>query len=122
MNKSRDNLWFLIAGPTVWAVYFLLCYIVASVYCSKAGSHFASLGSVRVAIAMLTVVALALIVQAGLHAFREWGFETAEPPHDDDTLDDRRRFLGFATLILCGLSFVATVYVALPALVISTCR
>lgn len=122
VDKSRDNLWFLIAGPTVWAVYFLLCYVVGAIYCAKAGSIDASLGTVRAVIAVFTVMALTLIFHAGFRAFRHWGFQTAEPPHDEDTLDDRRRFLGFATLILCGLSFVATVYVALPALVISTCR
>jgi hypothetical protein len=57
-----------------------------------------------------------------LQAFHHWGFATAEPPHDESTREDRHRFLGFATMILCGLSFVATVYVALPTLLISTCR
>lgn len=118
--RSRDNLWFLIAGPTVWALHFLLCYVVAAIYCAKASNN--SLTSVRIVIAIFTVVALSLIVQAGVHAFRQWGFESANPPHDQNTLDDRRRFLGLATLILCGLSFVAVAYVALPALLISACR
>lgn len=122
IEMSRDSLWTLIAGPTVWAVYFLLCYIVAAVYCAKVGSLNASLAGVRIAIAVFTVVALTLIIRAGLGAYRNWGFATADPPHDDDTRTDRRRFLGYATLLLCGLSFVATVYVALPALIFSTCR
>jgi hypothetical protein len=122
MTSSRDSLWTIIAGPTVWAVYFLLCYVPAAVYCAKADSTGAGLGTVRVAIAAFTVIALALIVHAGVLAYRHWGFGTDDPPHDDDTLQDRRRFLGYATLLLCGLSFVATIYVALPALMIPTCR
>jgi hypothetical protein len=122
MIPSRDSLWTLIAGPTVWATHFLLCYVVAAVYCAKAGGVDANLSGVRIAIAIFTLIALGLIAQAGWVAFRHWGFGVADPPHDDDTLIDRRRFLGYATLLLCGLSFVATVYVALPALVISSCR
>jgi hypothetical protein len=120
--SRRDSLWTLIAGPTVWAAHFLLCYVVAAVYCAKAASIDASVVGVRLCIAALTIIALLLIFQAGLRAFRIWGFRTADPPHDDDTLQDRRRFLGYATFLLSGLSFVSTVYVALPALVISTCR
>jgi len=122
MPASRDNLWFLIAGPTVWATHFLLCYVVGAVYCAKAGGIDAGLGVVRLSVAVFTVIALGLIVHAGLHAYRNWGFGVDDPPHDDDTLTDRRHFLGYATMLLCGLSFVATVYVALPALIITSCR
>ena len=122
MPASRDSLWFLIAGPTVWAAHFLLCYVVGAVYCAKAGGIDTSLGAVRLSVAVFTVIALLLIVHAGLHAYRNWGFGVDDPPHDDDTLTDRRRFLGYATMLLCGLSFVATVYVALPALIITSCR
>jgi hypothetical protein len=43
-------------------------------------------------------------------------------PHDDDTPEDRRSFMGFATLLLCGLSAVAVVFVALPARFLEVCR
>lgn len=122
MPAIRDSLWFLIAGPTVWATHFLLCYVVGAVYCARAGDIDTSLAGVRLSIAVFTVIALGLIVHAGWHAYRIWGFGVEDPPHDDDTLTDRRRFLGYATMLLCGLSFVATFYVALPALIITDCR
>jgi hypothetical protein len=43
-------------------------------------------------------------------------------PHDADTIQDRRRFLAYATLLLSGLSFVATLFVALPAVFFASCR
>ena len=43
------------------------------------------------------------------------------PPHDEPTPGDRHRFLGFATLLLCGLSFVAVLYAAFAIAVIDTC-
>ena len=72
-------------------------------------------------ILLLSLVALGLIVLSAWLAWRQWGFGTAEPPHDDPTAQDRRKFQGFATLLLSGLSFVAVIYVALPALFILEC-
>lgn len=120
-TSARESLWWLILGPTVWAMHFLVSYIAAAIYCAKAGP-FADLTPIRVAIAVVTVVALAGIVAAGLHARRHWGFSLqVRPAYDADTLSDRRHFLGFATMLLCGVSFVATLYVALPAVVFDTC-
>lgn len=119
---TRDNLWFLISGPTVWAFHFLACYCTAAIYCEKLGRA-ADLGDLRLMIAGLTLVALAGIAWSGIWAYSRWeGWEVAKPPHDAATADDRRRFLGFSTLLLSGLSFVATIYTALPVALIATCR
>ena len=42
--------------------------------------------------------------------------------HDLDSPEDRHRFLGFATLLLSGLSGVAVLYAALAAMYFDTCR
>jgi hypothetical protein len=42
--------------------------------------------------------------------------------HDLDTRDDRHRFVGFATLLLSGLSAVGVVYAAAAAQHFDTCR
>jgi hypothetical protein len=39
-----------------------------------------------------------------------------------DTAEDRHQFLAFSTLILSGLSAVATIYVALAPVFIGNCR
>jgi hypothetical protein len=117
-----ESLWAMIVAPTIWAVHFLACYILAAVFCAKAGAA-ADLATVRWWIAGLTLVALAAIAACTIQAFRLGHFmEGKAAPHDADTIHDRRRFLAYATLMLSGLSFVATVFVALPAAFFASCR
>ena len=117
--EEKETAWSLTLAPVLWATHFLACYGTASIWCAKvAGSLFA----VRIAIAAYTLIALAgmaIIGRAGLRRHRH-GLETE--PHDFDTPGDRHRFLGFATLLLSGLSAVATLYVAMAAVFIADCR
>lgn len=126
LPESRESLWVLTLGPAIWALHFLLCYVTAAVYCAKlAGPELFDpqpLGPVRLAIAVYTVLALLGIGWVGAHGLRHHRHGDAALPHDAATAADRYRFLGFATLLLCGLSMVATIYVALPALFIGSCR
>lgn len=117
-----DSLLDMIVSPTIWVAHFLLCYVPAAVFCARAEGS-GDLGDVRIWIAAVTVLALAGISHSGGRAIRRGGFFDGETaPHDADTIVDRRRFLAYATLLLSGLSFVATVFVALPALFVETCR
>jgi hypothetical protein len=117
------GLWALTAGPAIWAVHFLLAYVGAAVWCAKWATAATALGPVRSYVAALTAVALLGILALGLNAYRRWQYAgDPEPPHDAATIEDRRRFLGFAALLLCGLSFVATIYTALAALLAASCR
>jgi hypothetical protein len=126
LSESRESLWLLTLGPAIWALHFTLSYLTAAIYCAKlAGPALFDpqpLGPVRLAIAAYTVLALLGIGWIGWHGLRRHNFGAARPPHDAPTAADRHRFLGFATLLLCGLSLVATLYVALPALFIGSCR
>ena len=119
--KQVESLWTLFTAPLVWALHFLICYVGVAVYCAKADQFGVSFIAVRVGIALVTIVALALIATAAWLAWRQWGFGTRDPPHDDPTRTDRNLFQGFATLLLSGLSLVAVIYVALPALFITEC-
>lgn len=113
----------MVAAPTIWAIHFLLCYVVAAVHCAKAAAPVADLGPVRIWVALVTVAALGGIAAIGVSALRRGGFERISlARHDADTIAARQRFLSYATLLLSGLSFVATVYVALPVLFTATCR
>jgi hypothetical protein len=120
--RPVDSLWTLITAPVVWAAHFLLCYVSAAVVCAKPVTFPIGFDALRLGLGLLTAVALATIVVAGLLAWRQWGFGVEDPPHDAPTVDDRRRFQGFATLLLSGLSFVAVVYAALPLLFVMDCR
>jgi hypothetical protein len=118
-----ESLWAMIVSPTIWAIHFLACYIVAAIFCAKAGTPSVDLATVRWWIAGFTVLALAGIAASGIQAFRLGHFvEGKAAPHDADTIHDRRRFLAYATLLLSGLSFVATLFVALPAVFVGSCR
>lgn len=121
-RESNQSLWLLIVSPTVWAVHFLACYITAAIWCAKVVGRDGSLGPVRVAIALYTLVALLGIGITGWRGHRRHTLGTARPPHDADTPEDRHRFLGYATLLLSSLSAVATIYSALAAVFMGSCH
>ena len=122
--EREETLWALTVAPTIWAVHFLLCYGSAAVWCARAGQASVSIGGIRTAIAVYTAVALVGIVLSGFGGYRRHGhghgLETTG--HDFDSPEGRHRFLGFATLLLAALSGVATIFTALPAVFIETCR
>ena len=122
LHERRASVWMLVTGPTVWAVHFLACYLIGAVWCAKAASPAAPLDGVRIVLGGITIVALLLIAWFGWRGLRQHRFGTATLPHDAATAGDRHRFLGFATLLLCGLSFVAVLYSAFVIAIIGTCR
>lgn len=122
-QHSRDTLWTMIQAPIVWALHFTLCYVVAAIWCAKAESWHVSLAPARLAVAGLTLIALAWLAVLTMRAWRQSGLgEGHWLPHDADTIEARHHFLGTATLFLCGLSVVAVIFTALPAALIGSCR
>ncbi|HXG68820.1 MAG TPA: hypothetical protein VNO70_27225 [Blastocatellia bacterium] len=119
--EKNQSLWLLIASPTIWAAHFLLSYGTAAVWCAKVVGPGGSLTTVRVAIAVYTVLALVGIGMIGWDGYRRHSYGGETVPHDADTPEDRHRFLGFATLLLSALSAVAVIYAALAAVFIGRC-
>jgi hypothetical protein len=119
--EENQSLLLLTASPVIWAAQFMLSYLTAAIWCAKVAGPGGPLGGVRVAIAIYTVLALSGIGYIGWLAFRRHRYGTATLPHDDDSPEDRHRFLGFATLLLSARSAVATLYVALAAVFIGSC-
>jgi hypothetical protein len=126
---DKGSLWLLTIAPTIWAAHLLLSYISAAVWCAKFAGPDASLGNIPTAIAWYTTVALIGIAFVGWEGFRRHiypstahGAGTETTTHDLDSPEDRHRFLGFATLLLSGLSGVAVLYAALAAMYFDTCR
>jgi hypothetical protein len=111
----------LVSAPAIWALHFMLCYVTAAVWCAKVAGPDGSLAGARLAIAAYTVVAFVGIGIAGWVGWERHSFEGATLPHDFDSRGDRHRFLGFAMMLLAGLSAVATLYTALAAVFIGTC-
>lgn len=118
LRENRQSLWLLVISPTIWAVHFLLCYLTAAIWIEKIGGRDSQLTTVRIAIAVYTVIALAGIGWTFWVGYRKHRYGTATVPHDFDTAEDRHRFLGFATVLLSGLSAVATFFSAIVALMV----
>jgi hypothetical protein len=120
-SEERQSLWLLTASPVMWAAHLLLSYITASIWCAKVSGPHASFGIVRAAIVVYSILALAGIGLIGWISYRRHSYGSASLPHDDDTPEDRHRFLGFSTLLLSGLSAIAVVYAALVVLFFRSC-
>lgn len=122
LPRQVESLWTLFTAPTVWAAHFLVCYVGAAVFCAKRDVIGLGFVNVRIGIGAVTVLALAMITLSAWLAWRQWGFGTEDPPHDQPSSHDRSRFQGYATLLLSALSFVAVVFTAMPALMIAECN
>ena len=121
-SEENQSLWRLTLSPAIWSAHFLLSYFTAALWCGMVVGRDGSLSGARWAIAGYTVLALLGIGITGWRGYRRHSFGAATVPHDFDTPEDRHRFLGFATLLLSALSAVATVYVALAAVFLRSCR
>jgi hypothetical protein len=121
LPEANESLWLLTASPVIWAAHFLLCYATASIWCAKVTGLGGPLDGARLAIVVYSVLALAAIGIIGWIGYRRHSIGSATVPHDDDTPEDRHRFMGFATLLLSALSAVAVVYAAFVAVFIRSC-
>jgi hypothetical protein len=127
---ERDSLFSLIAGPLVWTVHFLTLYILTAIACAHGFFHQELLGLRVVPLVggAVTVVAVALILDGGVLAYRRWrgrpsdGEPAPLPPHDSNDVASRRRFMAYAGLLLSGLALIATVWETLPILFFATCE
>ncbi len=121
LPEENESLWLLTASPVIWAAHLLLCYVTGAIWCAKVVGLGGSLDTTRVAIFFYTSVALVAIGIIGWIGYRRHSLGSATLPHDDDTPEDRHRFLGFATLLLSALSAVAVLYAGLVAVFIRSC-
>ncbi len=120
--ERNASIWMLTVSPTIWAVHFGVCYVTGAIWCAKAPAAVAALGGVRTAVFVVTLLALVGIAVTGWCGYRAHTFGDASVPHDDDTPEDRHRFMGFATLLLSSLSALAVIYAALVVVFIRTCE
>jgi hypothetical protein len=119
---KRDSLWMLTIAPPGGAAHPLRSDRTAAVWCAKFAPSAGSLGRVPTLVALYTVLALVAIGVVGWEGWRRHQHGTEANTHDLDTPEDRHRFLGFATLLLAGLSAVGVAYAAMAAAFFDTCR
>lgn len=109
-------------GPAIWMAHFLVSYAAVSIWCSKIAGPAGTIDGLWMLLAILTIAALLGLAAVGLSGHRRHRHGSETPPHDSDTPGDRHRFLGFATMLLAGLSAVATIYSALAFVLSAGCR
>lgn len=114
LPEKRESLWLLAAAPLAWAVHFFLSYCTAAIWHAKAAAG-SSPALVQTAIGIYTALALVAIAVVARRGWRRHRLGGASPPHDDDSPADRHRFLGYAALLLAGMSAIAVLYAQLAA-------
>lgn len=111
------------APPAIFITHFVVAYALASVWCAKcARLPDRELGGALLPFAIITLAAIAGVAWIGWDGYRRHRHGSGAAPHDRDTPADRHRFLGFATLLLAGLSVVGMVFVTTAFLAFDTCR
>jgi hypothetical protein len=119
LHETTEHLWIPIVAPAIWAVHFMLCYGTVVAACGR----FARDGSLPLPglLAVYTIVALSAIAAMFVHGWRRHRHQLPRATHDDDTPEDRRHFMAWTTMLLAGLSLVATAFVAIAAVLVGGC-
>ena len=120
LSERSERLWVPVAAPVIWAIHFMACYITAALWCGRFAPA-SSVGGLRLMIAAYSVVAMAGIAGLFMHGRRRRRSLLPTRAHDDDTPEDRRHFMAFMTMLLAGLSLVATAFTALAAVLVDGC-
>jgi hypothetical protein len=116
---KQNSLLGMVGAPVVWIVHFALCYIAVSLICDGGytGDWLGGISLAGAIVGVLTVAAFALLVYIAVVNYRIW----ADPPLPEMTSDGMVRFIALCSVMLCGLSIVALLWVAFPAYVLPAC-
>jgi hypothetical protein len=106
----------LIGAPTIWMAHFVICYVLVSLVCTLQLTDSRILGMDLAQLGVAITTLLALLLMGGIAAvqFPRWR-------HPDGPDPELTRFFAANTLLLCGLSALALVWVAFPAGVLPAC-
>jgi hypothetical protein len=132
VDVSRDRLtrvgWVvLLGGPVIWFTHFMFVYLVAEAGCAGGGP---GLRAFNPPVPSVVTLAATAVAAAGCLAMAAWAHRrwvaAQQGPAADDPGDLAGRYeehqrggtLAFASLLLALFSFVAVLFVGLPALVL----
>lgn len=132
-SEIRESLlWLgLFGAPVLWSLQLLANYAAIAHGCSPApdGHAALSVGGLRAAVWMVTVVAAAGAAAAGLAAWRAWqrtkGERAAPNAEAHESLreigEGRTRFMAFLGLLSSGLFLIAVLFSALSLVLVPGC-
>jgi hypothetical protein len=114
-----DHLVSMIAAPIIWAVHFVVCYVLVSLACALGWTGIRMLGMEPAAlgIAVATLGALVLLAYTGALNYAKYRRAPSAPSGSPDI----SAFIALNSLLLTALSAVALIWVAFPALILPTC-
>lgn len=111
--STRSNFSGLIYGPLLWFVHFLFSYVLVSISCAHQFAG-ATLG-----IAGATLLALIILLYGMQKNFQAW--RAKRNTVTSGGTEDIPAFLALTSALLFAISFVATLWVALPMVVLPPC-
>ena len=118
---NRRLLWLrLLAGPVIYAVYFMAAYLLVEAACTTVLLAFTWSGTNGVTITVLALTGLALaavLLSLALHAIR-W---RRLPPRNDPETGDPDRFVAQVGIMLDLLFTLLVLATGAPALLLAPC-
>ena len=117
-TNGRISLWLLAVPVAAWGLHFLSVYVIAAIYCAKAGTPAMAadgpLTSVRLSVAAVTAATLIAYALAARRGYA--GVRSASRDGGD------QNFLGAVALMLCVLSAAASLFLASVPFFFGDCR
>jgi hypothetical protein len=113
METARRRLWLAVSiPPAAWAVQGLLGWFIASHACPGTSKPW-SLGAARIAIIVVTVLALATSIPALISSARRYRAQEQQP--------ERVHYLSMVGLVVGAALTLGLLLAGLPAIVVHAC-
>jgi hypothetical protein len=122
IKEKPSTLWMgLLTGPIVYALYFIVGYLLVEMACQTGvlQTTVGGLSLYAVIVLALTLFAALVTLLTGLSNFRRWRQHAAD--HATDT-DHASPFMVFGSLLLSILFTSLILLTGIPILVIQSCR
>ena len=116
---TSDHLLSMVSAAIIWIVHFLLSYGIVSLACAYgyAQSRLLGLNIVVFSISLITLVTLVLLTYTAVINYRKWRQQSKLSTSEISASP----FIALHSVLLCGLSLVGIMWVALPALLLPPC-
>lgn len=115
--QARATWVVLLGGPVVWALHFVVVYLVAEAGCTGSGPGLDAFDPPVPSVVTLVATVVAVLACLGVGAWA-WRLRARGPgglASDEAAAVERNRTLMMAGLLLALLSAMAVVFVAVPA-------